>query len=82
VWNKDKSVASFSHQVAARIPDLFYNIYLMKNHNIANNSTTTEVKVKSEDIFGIIRIFENMEVCLARFKKQSNFTLIKLATDI
>ncbi len=38
---KDKSVASFCHQVAAWVPDLFRNFYLVNNHTNENNSTTT-----------------------------------------
>jgi hypothetical protein len=35
------SAASFCRQVAALIPDMFYNFCLSKNHKIANNSATT-----------------------------------------
>jgi len=33
-------------QVAAWVPDIFYNFYLMKNHKIANNLVTTEAREK------------------------------------
>jgi hypothetical protein len=38
--------ASFCHQVATLVPDMFSNFYLVKNHKIANNSATTEAKEK------------------------------------
>ncbi len=44
--NEGKSAASFSHQVAAFIPDMFWNFYLVKNHKIANNSATIEAREK------------------------------------
>jgi len=40
------SAASFCCQVAALVPDMFYNFYLVKNHKIANNSATTEAREK------------------------------------
>jgi hypothetical protein len=41
---KGKSAASFCRQVAAWFPHMFCNFYLMKNHKIANNSTTTKAR--------------------------------------
>jgi len=38
--------ASFCHQMAAWVSDMFYNFYLVKNHKIANNSTSTEPREK------------------------------------
>jgi hypothetical protein len=32
--------------VAAMVPDMFYNFYLVKNQKIANNSSTTEAREK------------------------------------
>ncbi len=32
------------HQVAAWVPDKFWNFYLLKSHKIANNSATTEAR--------------------------------------
>jgi hypothetical protein len=43
---KGKSAASFCRQVAAFVPDMFCNIYLAKNHKIANNLATTEAREK------------------------------------
>jgi hypothetical protein len=45
-FNKDNS-ADISHsQETAWVPDMFSNIYLLKNHKIANNLTTTEAREK------------------------------------
>jgi hypothetical protein len=38
--NKDKSAASFCRQVAAWIPDMFCNFYLVKNQKIVTNDST------------------------------------------
>jgi hypothetical protein len=42
--NQDKSAARFGRQLAARVPNMFCNFYLVKSHIIANNSATTEAK--------------------------------------
>jgi hypothetical protein len=52
--HEGKSTASFCRQVAVRVPTMFCKFYLVKNHNIANNSATTENK----RIFGILRLLE------------------------
>ncbi len=36
------SAASFCYQVAALVPHMFYNFYIVKTHKIANNSANTE----------------------------------------
>jgi hypothetical protein len=46
VFNEGTSAASFCHQVAALVPDMFWNFYLVKNDKIANNSVTTQAKEK------------------------------------
>jgi hypothetical protein len=53
-----KSAASFYHQVAAWIPDMFWIFYLVKNHKIANNSTTAEDREKNGHKFRTQRILE------------------------
>jgi hypothetical protein len=58
VFNKEKSAASFCCHVAAWFPDMFCNFYLLKNHKIAKNSTTTKAREKNKHRLGIIRIFE------------------------
>jgi len=42
--NGGKLEASFCRQVAAWVPDMFCNFNLMKNHKIANNSTTSKAR--------------------------------------
>ncbi len=42
--NEGKSAASFCCQVAALVPDMFYNFYFVKNHKTANNSAMTKAK--------------------------------------
>ena len=44
LWGE--SAASFCCQVAALVPDMVCNFYLVKNHKIANNSTTIEAREK------------------------------------
>jgi len=41
-----KSAASFCRQVAAWLPDMFCNFYLVKNHKMAKTSTTTKATEK------------------------------------
>ena len=63
--NEGISAASFCHQVAALVPDMVCNFYLVKNHKIANNSATIEAREKNKHIFGILGILEKMMyVCL------------------
>jgi hypothetical protein len=44
--DEGKSAGSFCRQVAAWVPDMFCNFYLVKNDKIANNSTTTKAREK------------------------------------
>jgi hypothetical protein len=44
--NGGESAASFCHQLAALLPDMFCNFYLAKNYKIANNSTTAKAREK------------------------------------
>ncbi len=53
--NEGKSAASFCGHVAAWVPDMFYNFYLVINDKIINNSTRhdrvcLEIFVKRDDI--------------------------------
>jgi hypothetical protein len=57
-YNQDKSYARLCRQVAAWVPDMFCNFYLVKSHKIANNSATTEARGKNKHRFGILRILE------------------------
>ncbi len=40
----DKSAASLYRKVAAWVLDIFCNFYLVKNHKIANDSTTAQAR--------------------------------------
>jgi hypothetical protein len=44
--NEEKSAASFCHQVAAWVLDMFCNFYIVKNHKIVNNTTTVKAREK------------------------------------
>ncbi len=44
--NEGISAASFCHQVAALVPDLFCNFCLEKNYKIANSSANIEAREK------------------------------------
>ena len=44
--NEGKSATRVCHQVAAWVPDVFHNFYLVKNHKIAYNPTTTDAREK------------------------------------
>jgi hypothetical protein len=44
--NEEKSSASYCHWVASREPNVFCNFYLVNNHKIAKNSTTTKATEK------------------------------------
>jgi hypothetical protein len=44
--NEGESAASNCHQLVALFLDMFCNFYLVKNCNIANNSTTTKAREK------------------------------------
>jgi hypothetical protein len=75
--NKGISAASFWPQVAAWVLDMLCNFYLMKNHKIAKNSTTTKGIGKiSTDLESL----EFFNVCLTKFKN-NQILLIKLTTD-
>jgi hypothetical protein len=54
--NEEISAAFFCHQVAALVPDMFCNFYLVKIHKIANNSVTTEALEKMSTYFESLEI--------------------------
>jgi hypothetical protein len=45
-------------RLAALVPNVFFNFYLVKNHKIAYNSENTDAREKNKLIFGILRILE------------------------
>ncbi len=44
--NEGKWAASFCRKVAAFVPDMFCNFYIVKKHNVVNNSAFTETREK------------------------------------
>ena len=44
--SKEGSATRFCHQLAALVSDMFCNFYLVKNHKIDKNSTTTKAREK------------------------------------
>ncbi len=61
--NEGKSAASFCHQVSAWFPDIFCNLYFVKNHKIANKLVTTKAREKiSTDLESL-----NLDVRLLKF---------------
>jgi hypothetical protein len=62
------SAASFCHQVVAWFPDMFCNFYLVKNHQIANNSTTTKASKKISADLESLEFYKFFDVHLTKFK--------------
>jgi hypothetical protein len=65
------SAASFCHQMAALVPDMFCNFYFVKNPKIVNNSVSTEAREKittyldSLEFFDVsLTNFENYQIVL------------------
>ncbi len=46
IANEGKSAVSFCHQVAALVPDMSHNFYLVKNHKTAKYPATIEARLK------------------------------------
>jgi hypothetical protein len=53
--------------VAARVPDMFCNFYSVKNHKIANYSTTPKAREKMSTDFESLE-FKEFLVSLTQFK--------------
>ena len=68
VLNVGKSAASFCHQVAALVLDMFCNFYIVENHKIANNSTTTNARQKISTALESLEFWKFFEVYLTKFK--------------
>jgi hypothetical protein len=69
--NEGESAASFFHQVAALVPNMFCNLYLVKNYKIAKNSKTTKAiekisaDLESLEFFGVgLTKFRNYQILL------------------
>ncbi len=60
-WKKrGDSAASFCCQVAALVPEMFSSFYLVKNHKIANKSTTTKAREKTSTDLESLQFFKNV----------------------
>jgi hypothetical protein len=67
--NEGISAASFCHQRAALVPDMFCNFYFVKNYKIADNSATTEAREKiSTDLLESLEFKKYFDVCLVKFE--------------
>jgi hypothetical protein len=75
-WNEGISAASFWRQVAALVPGIFCNFYLVKNHTIANNSATAKAREKITTHWEPIYFYDG---CLTKFKNIKFY--LKLVTD-
>jgi hypothetical protein len=62
--------------VAALFPDLFSNFYLVKNHKIAKNSTTTEAREKISTDLESLEL--KNDVYFTKFKNNQIF-LVKIS---
>ncbi len=63
-----KIAASFCRQVAAWVPDMSCNFYLVKNHTIAHNLTTTKAREKISAHMESEEFWELIDVSLTKFK--------------
>jgi hypothetical protein len=54
--------------VAAWVSDMFCNFYLVKNPEIADNSTTTKAREKISTDLESLQFWKNFDVCLTKFK--------------
>jgi hypothetical protein len=56
--NWGKSTTSVCQQVAALVPEMFNNFYLMKNHQIPKHSATIKAREKNMHRFLIREFYE------------------------
>ena len=68
LFNEGISAASFCCQVAAWFPYIFWNFYSVKNHKIANNSTTAKAREKISTNLELFKFWIKIYVCLTKFK--------------
>ncbi len=54
--------------MAALVPDMFCNIYLVKNHKIANNSATTKATEKIGTYLDSLEVLKSFDMCLTKFE--------------
>ncbi len=63
-----EGIASFCHQVAALVPDIFGNFYLVKNRKNGNNSATTEAREKISTYLESLEFQKFFNVGLTKFE--------------
>jgi hypothetical protein len=66
--------------VVAKVIDMFCNFHLVKNHKIADNSTTTEAREKVRKDLEYLEFYKFADVGFTKFKN-NHILLIKLATN-
>jgi hypothetical protein len=66
--NSCKSAASFYRLMAAWVPDMFYNFYLVKKHKIAKNSTTTIARENISTHLESLEFWKFFDIRLTKFK--------------
>jgi hypothetical protein len=54
--------------VAALVPAMFCNFYLVKNHKIADNAATTEAREKISTYLESVEFKKNFDPCLTKFE--------------
>jgi hypothetical protein len=74
VPNQDKSAASFCHQVAAWVPDLFCNFNLKNNHKITICLAGTKAREKISIYFETVE-FKKFLMCVSLKKKNNQILL-------
>jgi len=65
----EKSAASFCHQFAVLVPRRFCHFYLVKNHQIADNSATAEAKEKISKQLESLEFERIFDACLTKLEK-------------
>jgi hypothetical protein len=63
------------------VQDIFCDFYFVKNHNIANNSTTTKALEKINTDLESSKFYNFFEDGLAKFENNQSY-LIKLTIDV
>jgi hypothetical protein len=68
--NEGISAASFCCQVAALVPDMFCNFYIVKNHKNAYNSAIAESREKISTYLESLEFQKFFGVCLTKFENK------------
>ncbi len=65
--------------MAALVPDMFCNFYLVKHYKIANNSAAIEAREKISTDLKSLEFYKNFDVCLTKFENYQ--ILLKISSD-